>query len=497
MSELDALFSSLQPQSNQTGKFVRPTAAAVFNFLIKHLQPLRLVAHTGGDNYDSNLKPSPCESVRELTASILSKIPSAPPAAIDALHIIMAMGLSLDIDGPYLWGHLAGASSSLKTTWLDLLGAVQDRVYMTNEFTSLYSGSQTGGQNNSLYARIQNKIFIIKDLTPMLQAKGDVQNTVFGQFRAMYDGTAEKDYNNGIRHNASGVRFVVLTGVTNIIYKFQRTDMGERFLIVDIMHGWNPDGTRQKHVVNLETEGSAYDSLFDTIAGGLSEDSGPQIDKLQEERSLAWGFMDHIFEWLRDEAHDLRQLAIAYKNDRTIKAEIDALSVWVEHARCPLPGKGDDNVRAVPAEPHRLIKQLSKLAMSLSVLFKTMSPTDEVRRLVRKAAFDSGYSFSLEMMNLIASYPLQNRGWLASKMNISTTKVAQVAEHLITIGVIEIRFKPASGGVGQPSQAYVLTPRFRMIADQLGMQPVTAPVAVKPSSPASELEQLLKGLGSF
>ncbi len=470
-----------------------PTQAQIYNFFVNHLDKKSLAAYTGNnEGYTPGLTPLPCESIGELLAALKAKIHITKPVE-QTFVLMMATAISLEVDGPFIWMHIAGPSSSLKTTLLDLLGTAHDKVFSTTEFTSFYSGSTFGGKDNSLLPQLQGKVFIIKDLTPLLQSKLDTQNTVFGQMRSIYDGTGERWFNNGVQLNFTGVRFVCLTGVTEVIYTLMRSDMGERFVITDINSEWTADGRLRRMEAELNAEGNAFDSIFDTIATGLSANDGPKLDSLGDVRRMCWGFYNHLLEYMQDEAHGLRALALVFKADRTIKAEIDALAVWMEHARLRMPNKNEDAVRISPAEPHRTIKILSKIAMCCAIVLKATSVTDEVRDLLRKVTFDSGRSYNLEVMNYIASYPETDLALLASKMKLSKTKVAQHCDHLISIGVLEQKFKKMTSGAGQPSSCYCLTLRFRLLADIIGLREQSLIVPKGQPEPATG-EQYLKDL---
>lgn len=458
-------FESLLAQVNGP-----PTPTQALNFLLSCCsKKVNIHAYKGAnEGYDGELQPSFCESIGELLSSFPNKI-HLSDAAIDTITVMFAVAISLEISGPFIWMHITGPSSSLKTTILELIGAAYDRVYSVTNFTSFYSGSTFGGRDNSLLPKIQGKLFIIKDLTPMLQADRGVQDTVFGQLRDIYDGNGNKFFNNGVNLDYRGVRFVCLTGVTYVIHKFSRTDMGERFLICDIDSSWTDTGENVQMATDTSVEGNAWDAAFDTMSEGFDSEAAPKLDNLKDQRCMAWGLLNHFFESMQDETHGLKALTAVFRADRVFKAEVDGLATWMEHARCKIPPKSDrDTIRPVPAKPHRSIKQLAKLALGLAIVTKSIGPTADIKRLVRKVAFDSSFSLTLEVMNLLATFPEITKNDLAARVRYSPTQVATVCDHLVTISVAERRIKN-SGGVGQPNACWVLTPKFRAIADIIGL----------------------------
>lgn len=499
MDSLDDLLASLpstayRPKDDGPKPAPKTGAASaiqVFNYLASRAvkQDLAAFMNLGGE---PGLLPVPCEDINLIIEKLTKKNKLSKPM-IDTFITAFAAAISLDIPGPFIWCHIAGPSSGSKTVFLDLIATAADKVFSTNDFTSFYSGSTVGGKNNSLLANVQGRIFIIRDLTPLLQSKADVQNTVFGQWRAIYDGTGEKFYNNGVVYDFKNVRFVALTGVTYEIYKFSRTDLGERFLICDISSEWTQDGRLVKIETDLEADGNACDNIFSTIEGTIGRNDAPKIDQLDEERRMCWGFLNHLFEYISYNSDGIRDIVRAFSVDRTVKSQIDGLAVWLEHARCPVPPKYESVIRPTPAEPHRSIKQLGKLAICLAIVTKATGPTEQIRELLRKVAFDTGRSYSMEIMNYLASYPRSTRQILASKMQLSTPHIGRLCEHLISLRVIEIAHMKMSSGPGQPSMVYSLTPKFRDIADTIGLPEIDIRPRSYGGTPSADLDDSSPG----
>ena len=451
----------------------KPSPASAWNFLFTHLKKESVAAFgAANEGYDATLSPLPCESIGDLLTSIRKKI-TLSKSAEEGMILIMAVAISLRVDGPFLWTHITGPSSSLKSTLLNMVTPAYDKVYSLTDFKGFYSGSTVGGRDNSLLPQLQDKLFVIHDFTPILQGKSEVQNEVCGQFRVIYEGTGEARFKNGVHLDYSNVRFSCLTGVTYEIYAFRRTDMGERFLIFDIAGEWTDDGLHRKIDADLDTENSAYASIFSTIANGLNASDSPKLDELSEQRQLAWGLMNNLMEYIEDEAHGLKAMARVFAADKMFEREIGALALWMEHGRCMMAANDASYVRVSPADPHRSIKQLSKAAMCIAIVLKAQGITDQIRNIIRKHAFDTGKSFSLEIMNFLAIYPRTSKQLLASRMNLSGTWVGKHCDHLISIGVIRAVFRSNGQGAGRDIQCFELTPRFRGIADMIGLKEKT------------------------
>jgi hypothetical protein len=246
--------------------------------------------------------------------------------------------------------------------------------------------------------------------------------------------------------------------------------------MAEINANWDANGNFLPEVIDTASEGNAFESVFGSIASGFeASDEPPSLDSLGPERAKCWGLINHLYEWMSGESDNLAACARAIATDAAFKTEVEALAIWMEHARCPIPTKNEDqNVRVRPALPHRSIKQLAKKAMELCIVSKSIGLTPNIRRLVRKVAFDTCHSFSLEIMNWLACHPGYSKELLATKMNLSPTWVARICHHLQSIGVVVQTFRPNnSGNRGSNMLCYDLSPEFRKLATDLSLMPST------------------------
>lgn len=478
---------------------VRPSDTTVFNFLIKHLEPVDVVPMANGsDSFDAALRPDSCESIEELVAALVAKL-SLPSASIDVFKIMLATIISLKINGPLLWLHCVGPSSSLKTTLLGIVASSYDKCFMASNFNGLYSGFKTKGEDPSLAPKLQNKCLIIPDLTPLLSSPKEQQDRVFGELRDIYDGRGRRVYGNGEDRNYEGVVFTVISGVTDRIKKAVRTDMGERFVMAEINANWTADGRLVQEEVKTEQKGNAYDSVLETIIAGFDDSEAlPSMDSLAPERAKCWGLLNHLFEWMSDESHNLADCARTLSATKELKQQIEALAIWMEVARCPLPIKGDDTGASLrPALPHRTIKVLTKYTVALCVVHKTTTLTPEIRRLICKIGFDSAAVHdAMEIMNILAVKGAQDKIMLAMSMNRSPPHIAFICNHLQRMTVVEMTYRKNNGsGVGgAPAACFKLTPNFRLVANTIGLvEETTAQKIFRPKPAPKPLGQVLAG----
>lgn len=454
----------------------KPTDAEAWNFLCRHLQKAEIKSTgIGNDGYDAELKPEQCESVESLVASLTAKH-KLPQAAIDSLYIMLAVTVSLKINGPMLWMHCIGPSSSAKTTLARLIGAAHDRCFTVSKFKGLYSG-KAGDTDPGLVPRIQNRVLIIPDLTPLLQADKQLQDTVFGDLRDIYEGVGSAVFNNGVHRSYTGVVFSLITCTTDVIRTFSRSDLGERCLMADTFGNWDSQGRFHPEKVDTSGEGSAYKSVLSSIISGLDVvvDEAPSLDNLASERAKTWGFINHINEWISDESPHLAECAKAFLADSQYQSEIESLATWLEYARCPMPRKNEEiEFRKRSALLHRSVKQLTKLAICLCIVTKSIGINVEVRRLVRKVAFDTCYGYPLEVMNWLAVHPEYPKSLLAVKTGRSTTYIDRVCDHLQSLGVVQQTLKNnGSGQRGRDAICYSLTPTLRHHANAISLHAVS------------------------
>ena len=73
-----------------------------------------------------------------------------------------------------------------------------------------------GKPDPSLLPKLDGKILIVKDLTPLISGSADVRSAVLGQLRDAYDGSSAKAFGTGdVKRYES--RFGMLFGVTPVI----------------------------------------------------------------------------------------------------------------------------------------------------------------------------------------------------------------------------------------------------------------------------------------
>lgn len=486
-----SLLKKLQESTN------RPSDKEAWNFLVNHLDKATVATgNDGNDAYDASLHPTTCESVEELVLALRAKHKGFhDQPVIDTLMAGLAVAVSLKVPGPMLWMHFVGPSSSLKTTLAKLISSASDKCFSVSKFTGLYSGYKTPGTDNALVPRLQNRVLVINDLTPLLKSDRATFEEVTGQLRDIYDGSGGQFYKNGVTTQYEGVLFGCISCTTDAIRKFGSSDLGERFLMSEINADYDDQGRFRPLPTTTSGQGSAYNSVLNTIASGFDnhDDEAPKLDNLANERAMCWGLINHLVDWISDESQNLAACARAMQQDLLFGEQVAAYAEWLEHARCPLPKRNEDAiVRPRPAQPHRSIAQLTKLAMCLCIVHKSIGLTPLIRRLIRKYALDTAHGLTLEVMNWIATHPKFPRQLLAVRIGYSPTYVDHVCDHLISIGVfVQVMEGNGTGRRGAYAACYTLTDKFRQVADTIGLKPKSPPEDT-PKPPPRGLSALLE-----
>lgn len=468
----------------------KPSDKVVFNFIARSVASVPIVVSTSSEGFDSELRPTDCDSVEELISALTTKL-NLHPSGIDCLHAMLAIVVGVKVSGPMLWMHCVGPSSSMKTTLSMFIASAQDRTFAISRFTGLYSGMR-GVEDNSLVPKIQHKTLVIHDLTPLLQASKDVQNEAFGDLRDMYSGVGKAVFKNGVVRDYSKITFGIVTCVTDTIRSLSRSDLGERFLMADIDSQWDEQGNLVRNTVNMKDEGNAFDAALDVIASGFAdENTAPSLEGLEKERSMCWGLMLRIDEWMSDNSGNLHTLTVAIKSNTAFKAMIESISIWIENARCPVPSKHADlNTISRPALPHRTIKQLVKLTTCLCIVAQQTTLTPEIIRRVRKFAFDTAYSKCLEVMNCLARNGSVPKIQLALMTGCTPPWIAHFCNHLVAIGVVEESLRNnGSGNRGRDATCFSLTAEFKGHAEAIGIKPVVHNSSAAPLKLAALLQR--------
>jgi len=282
----------------------------------------------------------------------------------DGVDVTMAVMVSNRIEGDPLWMFIVGPPSGAKTELLMPLRGRHD-AHFTDSLTAhtLCSGFTPKSGDPSLIPRLNGKVLVVKDFTTILSMRDVVQDEIFGDLRAAYDGHFRKPFGNGIIREYES-RFSLIGAVTPMIYNRakQHQALGERFLkfaICENLDHAHEDDIIAKSISNMNQETRMRDELRDAVVSYLGN------EHLNDVAELPKGMTRRIVSLARFGAR-MRGTVMRdpYRPDI-------------------VEGRPSSEVGA------RLGKQLAKLAVSLAMVRHRKKVTDDDYALVKKTVLDT------------------------------------------------------------------------------------------------------------
>jgi len=284
------------------------------------------------------------------------------PSQID---IILGSFFANRITGDPVWLFVVGPPGCGKTAVLQATIASQ-LVNFQESITpaALLSGWNTkGAKDPSLIPRLNGKVLMIKDFTPLLSGNDFDRTAVFNILRGAFDGVCKRTFGNNVIREVKS-RFGIIAGVTNVIDRFidEGATLGERFLKyrMPYMRMVRYAGRAiEKALTNIGHEESMSTELSDTMQIALDK----RIDK-----------------------EDFPILP-----SRLIPKFV-AIAQWVAQLRgviCRERYSGDVQIVPFTEVGTRLAKQLAKLAMGVAILHGRKEVSDYDFNLAVRVAHDT------------------------------------------------------------------------------------------------------------
>ncbi len=177
----------------------------------------------------------PCKNVRPRTIEQAMKVFRKHLHISDPtlLEVVLGVAATIHLPGDPLWMIVVDASGSGKTEYLRVLLDHPEAIFISTLTTSsLISGFEDETHaDQSLLPKLNGKLLVIKDLTPILTANSDRRMELLGQLRDAYDGQSARAFGvGGIKEYRS--IFALLAGCTPVIEQHSAAmqPLGERFL---------------------------------------------------------------------------------------------------------------------------------------------------------------------------------------------------------------------------------------------------------------------------
>ncbi len=191
-------------------------------------------ANVGGDKgqptQGANVTPHP--SALDAAKATFKKWLYLPDDRV--LDFVFGVVFANRLNGDPVWGGIVGPPGDTKT---EILRSLQhNSIYELTSLTpkTLISGLPSGmnrDKETSLLPKLNGKILVVKDLTPLISGNRETRSEILGQFRDAYDGKSSMAFGTGKTKRFES-RFGMLFGVTPAIEGCWPVinQLGERFI---------------------------------------------------------------------------------------------------------------------------------------------------------------------------------------------------------------------------------------------------------------------------
>jgi hypothetical protein len=394
----------------------------------------------------------------------------------DSLAVMFAVASSTTLPGTPIWTYVVGPPSSGKTTLSNMVAAEGDHVFSTDKFTGLLSGITSEKEDdgdNSLLKHIQGKVLLIKDFTTILGMSEGYRENIYGELRAAFDGSLRSFYRNDNDRNYEGVRFSVIACVTDEIHLHNKTQLGERFLKVEVMEEDEDHGEKTKAALS--------EMLYALTSVNEEGKKAVASDKMTSLGKTAGDFLRKKMIAVEDNKSKLPALSFDLTpDDEAVFQNLAEVVAVLRHKVQRVKQDGDVLLRPRPELPPRLSVQFMKLAACLG--YVTGYGRDEVMRIVRKVAFDTCRGFQQDVFLAVCNSAdgAPTKEMVAAEINTSPNTVWRALRDLQELQMVQYEERPTHGSNrGRNSNCWVLTEKAKRMAVTAGL--MKEPVVPKTS----------------
>ena len=213
----------------------------------------------------------------------------------DILDVMFGTMIANRWEGNPVWLLMVAPSGGVKT---ELLMTLDDspQVTTTSDVSShaLISGANFAGNGDpSLIPQLDGMVWLIKDLTVILNKNEQEREEFFGILRDAYDGKTEKRFGNGVFRSFIS-KFGIIAGVTPAVelYSDNHVALGERFIRFNIPISNLLDAQRaiaKRALKNTGFENQMRDQLKEIAKQTLEFDFGsaPEVEDEIEDKIVA------------------------------------------------------------------------------------------------------------------------------------------------------------------------------------------------------------------
>lgn len=383
------------------------------------------VANSGGNNNVPTLMPRTCEDYGEVVKAWRNADMVWSMGLDNALLTMYASAYSTQFVGEQLWIKIEGPPSCGKTSLMEGLAVARKWYVSKDTIRGFHSGWRTAdGSDASLVDRLRNMTLGIKDGDTLLKAPNLKQ--ILAEGRALYDKVSRTHYRNEVEREYSGHRMTWHLAGTRALREIDESELGVRFLNVVVMDKIEDEF---ENAVGLRAAQQEARSML------IMSDGKPDTHYTRETcnaMALSGGFLDY----LRTNAYELSKTVSIGNRELEL---IGRFGKFAAHMRVNLPS---DNYR-VPVVSRefspRLVKQLTRLAISMAVVLGKAKVDGEVIERVRQVTLDTSRGATLELVNvLVDEYNGMECRGLAARLQVGDDRIRNQLRMLRVIGVVEV-----------------------------------------------------------
>ncbi len=334
----------------------------------------------------------------------------------DLLDVVMSTLWTCHLPGNPIWMFIVSPPSSSKS---EVLVPVADwwRCYALSNVSSkgLISGfAGGGGSDPSLLAKMDGVpgALIVKDLTPLIQSNPVERDEVFGILRDAYDGSASKDFGNGLHREYKKLNFSIIAGVTPAIDSMSNVAMGERFL------KFRPD----KETRRADEEARAIRAIQNTSI----------LEKMREElRDVSVRSLMRPFDPAKVPSPDSEAMAFI--------ARLAQITAWLRGTMLMDERSGKAVASPMVEACPRLAIQFVKLSQGMALHLGADSLSDpRVKGLLRRVALHTGDAITIHVFQTIwrLGVPTTKKEIVRILRTYNFTTVNALFEKMVAIDLI-------------------------------------------------------------
>ena len=400
---------------------------------LKSVQP-----NSGGtSDYSSDMVLKSCSSYAELVKA-WEEAMKWSEGLDSALAAMLASSMSTQFIGEQLWLKIIGPPSSGKTSLMEGLATARKWYLSKDTIRGFHSGAKREDGEETLAQLVNGKTLGIKDGDTLLKSPNLKQ--ILSEGRALYDRVSRTDYRNFVRDEYMGHRMTWHLAGTASLREIDDSELGARFLDVVVMDGIDDEFEDMVAMRSAIQEARNMTVLSD----GKPESQHPT--ELANAMALSGGYLD----FLRENALDL---SCAVQPDESCFKLFSRLGKFVAYMRAR-PSRDRDSDPEREFSP-RLVKQLTRLAISLSGVFGHQRVEDRAVQLTHRVAMDTSRGRTLDLVKVLVNIPqgIEARG-LSALMHVSDERLRSQLKFLRKIGITQMG---VDGGGGK---RWRLTPKM-------------------------------------